>query len=114
MRTIEDLLPDLVAKTVVGNISWRKRSAPSAGYETVLAKYKVVVWEWNEVDSENEGVTVSIYTKDNDQLDYISVDQYSSRYAKFLEAYQTARRSALGLDKIIDEIAAALDEVMPF
>jgi hypothetical protein len=114
LKTIEDLLPNLISRTISGGITWAGRPSPHAGYETRLSKYRLSVFEWQDPETDNEGITISILDHEGRQLDYMAADKYASRYAKFHELYQNARRNALGLDKVISEIAAALEEDIPF
>ncbi|WP_411034307.1 hypothetical protein [Shinella sp. BYT-45] len=110
MKTLEDLIPKLVEKTRDGSLSW-SQGIGNDGYKTTFGKYRVDVWQWQDED-ETEGITVGLKIGDNatDFIDKVYYDTYSSRYSRLDDLYSMARRSALKIDKIIEDVDVELDK----
>ncbi|MEQ8446688.1 MAG: hypothetical protein RIB57_12450 [Pelagibacterium sp.] len=114
MRTIEALFPMLIEKSADGSLSWKANETPKSGYSTKIGSNGVSVWEWKDPNDDTEGVTIGILNDKEEMIDHLVVDQFSAKYPRASELYMTARRSALGLDKVLDEIADQLKHLRPF
>lgn len=114
MRTLEDITPKLIEKTRDGSISWDK-GIGNDGYKTILGNYAFHVWAWEDEDG-TEGISIGLRPKTDEGsfLDTIYHDKYSNKYHNLTDLHGMARRSALRLDKIIDEIDNELDNRFPF
>ncbi|MCP9232634.1 hypothetical protein NMG46_20605 [Mesorhizobium sp. LMG 17147] len=106
MKTIEEMLPIVMAATADSRLKWTKKDLTLS---TRVGKYRIDVWEWSDHENDNNGFSVGIYEGDN-QIDYITADQYSPRYSRVEDFYRMARRSAFNVGAIIDDIEKTILE----
>jgi hypothetical protein len=107
MKTIEEMLPSVQAATEDGRLKWANKEMT---FSVKVGKYTISTWQWSDPDNDVEGYSVGIYEGDK-QLDYIRADPYSPRYSRLEDFYRMARRSALNLGDIIEEIERALNSI---
>lgn len=111
MKTIEDLIPKLVEKTRQGALTWSKAETTD-NFKATLKNYLAQVWEWTDQEDGSEGISFSVKPIRNpENFDTIYYDKYSSKYNRLKELFDVARRSALNLDKMVDDIEAELDDL---
>lgn len=77
-----------------------------------VGKYTISTWEWSDQENDVEGYSVGIYEGEK-QLDFVRADPYSPRYSRLEDFYRMARRSALNVESIIDEIEKTLGKLQP-
>ena len=73
-----------------------------------LPRHRIAVWHWTDDDDGSEVVTVQLLDKNGTLLDYTSADQYKLAYGDLNKLHVAARRSALGVSKVISEVEEEL------
>ena len=110
MRTLEDLVPKLIEKTKTGSVKWRQTELPSK-FDATVGRQEIVVWEWTDEDDETKGISIGIRSAGSPGLaDVIYYNSFSQNYQKLEDLHNSARRSALNVEKMVDELDAALDD----
>lgn len=100
---------------------WEATSAKNT-FQTSLPKYTVRISEEPNRDTDGMDYVISIHDSNGSSIERVSdVDlsnvaaaQGGSAFSAMRGLYKEARRTALGVDKAVDEIIAALDEDFPF
>ncbi len=115
MKTLEDLIPVLIERTKEGLVNWRERDGYKNHFEaSVHSKYNVSTWEWED-ENGVEGISIGLRPIDaTTVIDSIAYDTFSSKYGKIEELFKIAKRKALNLDVVIEEIYKELDDMIPF
>jgi hypothetical protein len=109
MRTIEEMLPIVNQATLDGRLSWKKERSK---FLTTVGDYAISTWEWSDQNTDASGYSVDI-SRDGSQIDYIAVDEYSSKYNSVQSLFQNARRSALNVEAVINDIERQIKMLPP-
>lgn len=112
MRTVEDLVPEIVAATIAGKLEWKEIASFSSSpwYWVPLGRRSIVTYAWQTDDGERTGYAVSLVSGGSepnfpmDVIDSISDDEYGPTFSLVRELYQAARRSALQVDSVVGEV----------
>jgi len=111
MKSLADLVGDLVKATEEDKIKWKQDSVDT--YETSLSgDYSVVVWEWSDPETDERGITAQLMRR-HTILDAIRSDHYGVSYSNLQRLYNVARRSANNIDEAIDVISGLLKSLKP-
>jgi hypothetical protein len=105
------LVQRLHQKTLKGGLSWEETALKNA-YQTSFSNYTIRIRLQDHED--NPYIFVSIFNHDGRLIDEFhdeSIrDDLQNSYPVMREIYDTARRSALGVEQALDDILDALQE----
>jgi hypothetical protein len=101
-KTLSDLVPVVLGKSKEGKIFW-KPETPEMFVAEVGKNRSLVIYQ-DDID-----VHLSLRGSGNTELEGISTESdYSGTRAMLRETYDLARRQALKLDEVIDEVKQSL------
>lgn len=114
MRTLEELVPKLLAKTADGSLDWSQGNDAST-FHAKIGQYVIAVWSWFNTDDGSEGNAIAIKPIEaQNYSDVVLADKYAPKHEKLEELYGYARRSALKVDRMIIQVDKDLDDLFPF
>jgi len=106
MRSIEDLVDSLIETTEEGKLAWEQQG--SQHYVANLPRHRIHLWLRTDDNDGSEVITVQLLSTSGDVLDYVSADEYKPAFGDLSKLYLVARRSALGVSKVISEVEEEL------
>lgn len=111
MRTIDDILPSLVAATNDGKLEWERDGELQDCYVTSIRSYRFRIWHWLDEDDHTSSFTAQLMRGPN-VVDGVTTSQYSPKYQVMQTVHDAARRSYMGVDAIIGDIEEELAKLM--
>ena len=115
MKTLEDIIPKITERTKDGSLKWETSPITDA-YLAPLGKYYVRTWTWTDENDGTNGISIGLLKTKSEStfIETVYTDTFSTKYSRYEELHSYARRSALNLNKIIDDIDKELDDMLPF
>lgn len=108
MKSVMDLIDKVTAATENGLLRWQAEGAANSFSVNITNKYVVSVWKWSDPDSMDEGLAIALM-KGGDMVDHIAVKDYEKSYDRIMEFFRVARRSANGIDNVINDLIGIID-----
>ncbi|MCZ8377110.1 MAG: hypothetical protein O9342_17195 [Beijerinckiaceae bacterium] len=108
MKSIEDLLPLIDRKTRENSLKWSRETSDS--FYCKILHYKIRIWKWTDVNTDESGYSIAMIDKSNETIDSILASEYNTKYERMENVFSIARRSALNVDSVIEEIEEALNK----
>jgi hypothetical protein len=106
MRSLEELLDGILSATEDATLKWQE--ARTDNYWADVVNHKLSIWEWSDPQSESTGITIELSAKDGKTLDTVQADEFSNKFPGLRELFNAARRSALNVSEVIEELANEL------
>ena len=102
MKSLEDLLPQLVKLTDEGKLGWQ---VVGSGTFTVTVSGNVLkIFHWTNESNGIDGFSLDLRDSANNLLDQVRADEFSQRYPKLDELYDRVRRNALGVAEVVEKL----------
>lgn len=111
-QKIADLIEKLYQKTGEGQINWETTSTEGV-YQAILKSYSVRILK--QILEERTVIVLQIYNEEGDLIEEVNDEDVGrvskwGAFATMLELYESARRTAMGTEKAVDEILEELNK----
>lgn len=103
-KRLLDLIPQIESATEKGEVTWSQESEHV--FSAKVGKYSVFSWSGEELDGANF-FSASLRSGDA-TLDSVTALEYEENFKPLSNFYACARRSALNVEAVIDEIESIL------
>lgn len=114
LQKIVTLIERLSEKTTEGTVKWEESLFANSIYETQVGKHNIFVRERHEEEMSDPDYFLGFYNSAHEEIDSFSDrdlrDVMSSSYKIMRELYRAAKRQALGVNKMVDDVLNELDD----
>jgi hypothetical protein len=112
MRKLLDLVPKMLDATEEGRLKWEPRTSNMFG--CVLKDLTVQLWVFTDEESDTSGVGLSLSNPKRpfENMDTAIARDFESDYGLLFKLFSAARRSALNIDAVINDLDSELNNLL--